>query len=243
MVWGYYSNEVLLTTPSDGIDQRYYPGNGAWELDSAIATTEDSSVPTVQFTFKIRRFSKFAVVNVLIPIIALTVLNLFAFFIPPASGEKLSYCITVLLALAVFLSIVADHLPGNSNNMASLCYYLMFVLMISTLICVSSLLSIVFYHMAEKGVPQIWLRRTVSKLNCRRSQRDNQDVMSLKEISNLACDEFKQYQRDSTENADDNFDNITWQDVSRCVNMLSCLVTITSLFAATVVFVVFILSK
>ena len=244
LVWGYYSNEVRLTTPSYGIEHRYYRENGAWELQSAIATTEDSSVPTVQFIFKIRRFSKFAVVNILIPIIALTVLNLFAFFIPPESGEKLSYCITVLLALAVFLSIVAGHLPGNSNNMASLCYYLMFVLMISTLTCVSSVLSVGFYHMVERGVPPLWLRQTVSKLRCgKRSDGDNQDGLSLKETPNIAFEEFKQYQRDSTETSVDNFDNITWQDVSRCVNMLSCLFAIISLVAATIVLVVFILSK
>ena len=244
MVWGYYSKEVLLTTSSDGVDRSNYLGNGAWELESATSTMGGSEIPAVQVTIKIRRFSKFAVVNVLIPVLTLTVLNLFAFFIPPTSGEKLSYCITVLLALAVFLSIVADHLPGNSNNMAHLCYYLMFVLMISTFICVSSVLSVGFHHMAERGVPPQWLRRTLSKLKCSRSRNDNQDVvMSLKETSNHAFEEFKQYQGEFTDTSDDNFDNITWQDMSKCVNTLSCFVTISLLFVSTTVFMILILSQ
>ena len=243
-MWGYYSNEVLLSTPPDGVDRSNYRGNGAWELESATSSMGGSVIPAVQFTIKIRRFSKFAVVNVLIPVLTLTVLNLFAFFIPPVSGEKLSYCITVLLALAVFLSIVADHLPGNSNNMAHLCYYLMFVLMISTFICVSSVLTVGFHHMAERGVPPQWLRRTLSKLKCRWSQNDNQDgVMSLKETSNHAFEEIKQYHCDVTDTSDDNFDNISWQDMSRFVNSLSCFVTISLLFVSTIVFVVLILSQ
>ena len=140
MVWGYYSDEVQLMTPTEDIDIRYYFGSGAWELESTKATMEGTIIPTVLFTINIRRFPEFAVVNVLVPVLTLTVLNLFAFLIPPESGEKLSYCITVFLAFAVFLTIIADHLPGNSNNMALLCYFLMFVLLLSTFICVSAVI-------------------------------------------------------------------------------------------------------
>ena len=227
--------------PSERVDLGNYVGNGAWELESATCTMEGPSIPTVQFTINIQRYSKFALVNVLMPVFTLTVLNLFAFFIPPASGEKLSYCITVLLALAVFLSIVADHLPGNSNNMALLCYFLMFVLMISTFICISSVLSIRFHYMAESGVPPQWLRRIMSKFKCKRPLNVSQDgVMSLNETPRHVFEEFKQYQGDSTETSDD---NVTWQDSSRFVNNVACIITISLLIVSTIVFVIFISSK
>ena len=240
MVWGYYSDEVQLMTPTEDIDIRYYFGSGAWELESTKATMEGTIIPTVLFTINIRRFPEFAVVNVLVPVLTLTVLNLFAFLIPPESGEKLSYCITVFLAFAVFLTIIADHLPGNSNNMALLCYFLMFVLLLSTFICVSAAISVAFYHLAESGEPPQWLRRSISQL---KSKRAPTTASQHGITSNGASKEFNRYQRESAGTSADNLDKNTWHDLSRFVNNLSCAVTISVLFVSTIIFVTIILSK
>ena len=209
MVWGYCSDEVQLMTPTEDIDIRYYFGSGAWKLESTKATIEGTIIPTVLFTINIRRFPKFAVVNVLVPVLTLTVLNLFAFLIPSESGEKLSYCITVFLAFAVFLTIIADHLLGNSNNMALLCYFLMFVLLLSTFICVSAVVSVAFYHTAESGVPPQWLHRTVSQLKSKRAPIANEHRVT----SNGASEEFNGYQRESVGTSADNLDKNTWHDL------------------------------
>lgn len=239
LIWGYHSYEVNLTTPSQIADLTYFSENGAWELLSAETASEATPIPTIFYTFQLRRHSQFAVVNIFIPILTLTFLNILALFIPPESGEKLSYCITVLLALAVFLSLVANHLPKNSNNMASLCYYLLLLLMISTLICASSVLSVGLYHQANKSVPPKWLRGIVSKLLCMdRSQTKSTDGAK----ANVAFENLMQEMKgSSSESAENVYDYITWRDVSRFINRLAGVITITWLIVSTILFVYFVL--
>ena len=45
-----------------------------------------------------------------------TVISLGVYWMPPASGEKVSLGITVLLAFSVFLIIIMDATPVNSET-------------------------------------------------------------------------------------------------------------------------------
>ena len=156
MVWGYKAHEVKLMTPSKEAIKTNFESNGAWELLSAqVIVNNDLSglqIPVLAFRLQLRRYPLYSVINFLLPVLTLVVLNMFSFLIPPSSGEKLSYCITVLLALSVFLTLVSGNLPKNSNKMASLCIFLMFSLMISTLICACSVIS----AYAQAGLSLCW---------------------------------------------------------------------------------------
>ncbi|XP_050409466.2 acetylcholine receptor subunit alpha-like, partial [Patella vulgata] len=58
----------------------------------------------------------FILLNVYLPVIILSFLNAAVFAVPVDSGEKLSYVLTVLLSLAVFMSTVSGMLPTTSNR-------------------------------------------------------------------------------------------------------------------------------
>jgi hypothetical protein len=45
----------------------------------------------------------------------MSILNVFVFLLPADSGERVGYAITMLLAIAVFLTISSDSLPAMSN--------------------------------------------------------------------------------------------------------------------------------
>lgn len=62
----------------------------------------------------IRRRPLFYTVNLLLPSIFLMVMDIVGFFLPPDSGERVSFKITLLLGYSVFLIIVSDTLPATA---------------------------------------------------------------------------------------------------------------------------------
>lgn len=68
------------------------------------------SVPQVV----IRRRPLFYTVSLLLPSIFLMVMDIVGFYLPPNSGERVSFKITLLLGYSVFLIIVSDTLPATA---------------------------------------------------------------------------------------------------------------------------------
>lgn len=75
------------------------------------------------------------------------------FLIPPDSGERIGFSVTILLALAVFLTLVGNNLPQTSTPMPVLCNYLMAVLVVSITLCVLVIINLRFHHRDESSVP------------------------------------------------------------------------------------------
>jgi uncharacterized membrane-anchored protein len=68
----------------------------------------------------------FFVLNLILPICLMSILNLFVFLLQGDSGERVGYAITVLLAIALFLTISSDSLPATSNPRISTISLLIF---------------------------------------------------------------------------------------------------------------------
>ena len=82
-----------------------------------------------------------------LPIATMGVLNLLVFLLPPESGERVGYCITVLLVICVFLTIAADNLPKASYpSMSVLCIKLFCDMIISSCVLFFVVLGLRFYH-------------------------------------------------------------------------------------------------
>ncbi|XP_055958784.1 neuronal acetylcholine receptor subunit alpha-6-like [Patella vulgata] len=101
----------------------------------------------VGVTLILARRPAFIVLNVCLPIAVLSLLNVAVFRVPIDSGEKLSYVLTVLLALAVFMSIVGGMLPTTSTTIPLLTIYLSSLLGFST--C-SALLTVYIMSVAHR---------------------------------------------------------------------------------------------
>lgn len=66
------------------------------------------------FQVVIRRRPLFYTVNLLLPSIFLMLMDIVGFYLPPDSGERVSFKITLLLGYSVFLIIVSDTLPATA---------------------------------------------------------------------------------------------------------------------------------
>ncbi|KAL4233412.1 hypothetical protein ACF0H5_008093 [Mactra antiquata] len=146
--WGFLPNEYFLQNISSEIDISKYTPNGVWNL---IATRTDTVlIPNIYVAYTvamvIERQPAYIIVNIILPVIVLVVLNLMTFFVPSDSGERLSFSITLLLAIAVFLTIVSDNLPKTSTSIAVLSYSLLTALIISTCITIVTVYSLRLSH-------------------------------------------------------------------------------------------------
>ncbi|XP_059172656.1 neuronal acetylcholine receptor subunit beta-3-like [Physella acuta] len=137
------------------IGTSFYTLHGEWDLTSATIITSNLSsgvvqVPTFQFKFTLKRRPIFLIVNIILPVVFLSFLNILVFIIPVESGEKIGYGITVLLALSVFMSIVGGMLPRSSRSMPIVTIYLFILLIISMLTVIDSIVIVYLSHREEK---------------------------------------------------------------------------------------------
>ncbi|RUS84305.1 hypothetical protein EGW08_007949 [Elysia chlorotica] len=97
----------------------------------------------VYFFFKLERKPLFYGLNMLLPVLVMALLTVFVFVLPADSGEKIGYCLTVLLAFMVILTIIAEDLPTTATNTSIL------VLSMDALSVVLSICVLDIYHRPE----------------------------------------------------------------------------------------------
>ncbi|XP_006912859.1 5-hydroxytryptamine receptor 3A isoform X2 [Pteropus alecto] len=101
-------------------DKSIFMNQGEWELLGVLTQFREFSMESsdcyaeMKFYVVIRRRPLFYVVSLLLPSIFLMVMDIVGFYLPPDSGERVSFKITLLLGYSVFLIIVSDTLPATA---------------------------------------------------------------------------------------------------------------------------------
>ena len=165
----------------------------------------------------------FVVLNLILPVVCMTVLNLLVFVLPVESGERVSYSITVLLAIAVFFTLVGENLPKTSFRTAIVSYFLFSYLIISTVICAFVILSSSLYYAdAKRPVPKLLLR-VQEKLRSRKSNRERKYALNEKSDDVLS----------------DDGDILTWKILSRWLDNFALGICVIAIAASiTVLFII-----
>ncbi|XP_072046622.1 neuronal acetylcholine receptor subunit alpha-10-like [Amphiura filiformis] len=119
--FGYSGKEIELI-PATGIEanQNRYLENGVWDM---VATNKKQRIVyysccnfssyEVQYRLIFKRQPDFFIKYLIIPVSLLSFLSPMVFYLPPDSGEKVTLCITNLLALVVFQQIISDNMPPS----------------------------------------------------------------------------------------------------------------------------------
>ena len=167
--WGYYSSHIKLNASLDEVNVRFYTESATWTLIRSQVKTSGRDME-IQFAVFLKRKSSFVIVNVLLPLTFLNLLNILVFLLSPESGEKISYCITVLLAIAVFMTIVSDTLPKSSEPVPVISYKLIVDMVSSSLMTFVTILNLRLYYKNDgKDVPN-WLKQLYNILCCHRTK-------------------------------------------------------------------------
>ncbi|XP_071100942.1 neuronal acetylcholine receptor subunit alpha-7-like [Haliotis cracherodii] len=183
--WGYNLRELDLFKYGTGVETAEFERNGEWNLNKAYSErsekTQDVDAETyaaVSFVFKLQRKPDYYGINIILPVVVLSILSALVFVLPPDSGEKMGYSLTVLLSFAVFLTLIADSMPTTSRNTSYMAVYLAVILCLSGL---SVLLTVIVldFHYREGEVPY-WLgqitRVVIMPLVCSRGCRKSGTV-------------------------------------------------------------------
>ena len=173
---GHFAEELTIKILNSKALTTEFLDSGMWKLvDSKVQSKYINYYMSVDISLLIERRPRFAILNMVLPLIFLAFLGNVVFLIPPESGERISYSITMLLAIAVFLTLVGDNLPKTSTPMSYFSYFLITLLTVSICVSLATIYSMRIQYMDEsKEVGGIWVKLVV-RLNssCRKKSKRN----------------------------------------------------------------------
>ena len=126
--WGYTQGEIqLVLGKKQHLDTSFYSENGEWDLIKAIGyksddkSRGDQKYSSLTFRLTLRRKPGFHIINMICPMVLMAFSIPMVYKLPSDGGEKMGYCLTVLLAYAVYLTLISDNVPTTSKNICFLC--------------------------------------------------------------------------------------------------------------------------
>ncbi|XP_076467611.1 acetylcholine receptor subunit delta-like [Babylonia areolata] len=121
---------VLQPEPDMATSLNTFKESGTWQVVSF--TVSDVSISdmksTLTVTLELKRKTTYYLIAILVPVLFLSLTATLVFALPADSGEKMGTSITVLLAFAVYLTIVSEQMPKTSNSTSLLSVYLSVVM-------------------------------------------------------------------------------------------------------------------
>ncbi|KAK3082686.1 hypothetical protein FSP39_002579 [Pinctada imbricata] len=200
--WGYSSKDVIFSPSTQKVNLNLYSNNSVWKMIDTylVASTQNPDnnfeFQMLKIYFHLKRRATFYVINMVLPIMVMGFLNLLVFLLPPQSGERVGYSITVLLAISVFLTIASDNLPRNSYPaVSSLCIKLLMDFIISSMVVLFTILGLRFYNKGkDKPVPS-YIEKVARIILCRCRRRKVADVTD----DGKYCNEVKEFKENDNE--------------------------------------------
>ncbi|XP_066292652.1 neuronal acetylcholine receptor subunit alpha-10-like [Branchiostoma lanceolatum] len=210
--WMYARSKLNLSLVSPFADRRVFTINEEWILKGMPMEKRVTLYPccpepftTAVLTVQLERRSFFYMFNMVLPCIVLMILNVIGFYIPPDSGERLGFFMTILLALVVFLQVLASSLPKTSTTVPQLGQFFAATI---ALVGFSCLASIVVIRLSCSSPPSRplprWLRllllRYLARLFCMNTIAEEKHVVHpVKEgVDNRVIRDHDDEQKNST---------------------------------------------
>ncbi|XP_033028155.1 5-hydroxytryptamine receptor 3A [Lacerta agilis] len=162
-------NISLWRTPEEvKHDKSVFMNQGEWELLHVLSQFREFSVgdsefyAEMKFFVVIRRRPLFYAVSLLLPSIFLMVMDIVGFYLPPDSGERVSFKITLLLGYSVFLIIVSDTLPATAIGTPLIGVYFVVCMALLVISLTETILIVRLVHKQDlqPHVPD-WVKRWV----------------------------------------------------------------------------------
>ncbi|KAB0361585.1 hypothetical protein FD754_005741 [Muntiacus muntjak] len=148
--WTYDRTEIDLVLKSDVANLDDFTPSGEWDIVALPGrrneNPDDSTYVDITYDFIIRRKPLFYTINLIIPCVLITSLAILVFYLPSDCGEKMTLCISVLLALTVFLLLISKIVPPTSLDVPLVGKYLMFTMVLVTFSIVTSVCVLNVHH-------------------------------------------------------------------------------------------------
>lgn len=121
--WVYDSSQLNLSISTPAIDMANYQINQEWkvvkqnhELEEKVYKCCPEKYQSAIYTLQIRRKPGYYILNIILPTFATSTLMVLSLLIPWDSGERISFAVTVMLSIIVFLLILSESLPKTNTK-------------------------------------------------------------------------------------------------------------------------------
>nr|KAG5711670.1 hypothetical protein BaRGS_016852 [Batillaria attramentaria] len=104
---------------TDPIVMTHFSENGLWNLlNYSTADFVEMYQSPRDYQLQLQRRREFYILNIVLPILFLSVTSSLTFALPADAGEKMGLSITILLAYAVYLTLVTEAMPSTSSTVS-----------------------------------------------------------------------------------------------------------------------------
>ncbi|XP_069133187.1 acetylcholine receptor subunit beta-like [Argopecten irradians] len=150
--------------------------NAKWRIKQErpyVSSFGDTSFVYVAFPLTLERKPMFFLITIIAPVVVLSILNVCVFFIPAQAGERISFAVSALLSLAVYMTILSTEIPDNSDPVPILSYLLMLKFGVSAMVAILTVFVVQLFHREnEKPIPRKY-RKLIGFLSCCRKNKSN----------------------------------------------------------------------
>ncbi|MBN3308932.1 ACHB4 protein, partial [Amia calva] len=148
--WTYDHTEIDLVLKTGVASMDDFTPSGEWDIVALpgrrIVNPLDPTYVDLTYDFIIKRKPLFYTINLIIPCVLITSLAILVFYLPSDCGEKMTLCISVLLALTVFLLLISKIVPPTSLDVPLIGKYLMFTMVLVTFSIITSVCVLNVHH-------------------------------------------------------------------------------------------------
>lgn len=202
--------DVYVNPKETGLQKEIYQPSNEWHLVSVHAVRNEVKYTCcphpyseVLLTLNLQRHSRYYVINLVFPCALIACMVFLTFVLPPECGERISLCITVLMAMTIFQELTSEKLPPSSDTFFLIgTYYTVAIFEIGLAIAATCLV-LNFYYSKTK-MPG-WLKTILLKtlaplvrvkvkrrqLSVKESQRSTDGGHALDTIHNPTFEAFK----------------------------------------------------
>ena len=135
-----------------------YEKNGEWELldlpaERNVVSYYNNTEHYIDVTYiiKLRRRTLYYFSNLIVPCALIASISVLGFYFPPASGEKVSLEITILMSLTFFMQVVRDMQPPSSHIPLISTYFTFIMVMVASSVFATILVLNYHHRLASMG--------------------------------------------------------------------------------------------
>ncbi|VDI77067.1 Hypothetical predicted protein [Mytilus galloprovincialis] len=208
-MWGIHPGDVEFNVHSKVPNLTYFAANSDWTVIDIFQNASLRGVASSAFVMgiSIKRKPIYYVVTVILPTLLFCLMNPLIFCLPVESGERISLGMTILLAYAIFLTIVSASIPAKSNPLCIILLALVCIMMVSGVIVILTIISAYYYYMEDVSNANPCLRRLTLRVN--RKQKDKTNFEENKETNSNSL----------------SGSNLTGKDLSNTLDILFCAIS------------------
>ncbi|XP_078473324.1 neuronal acetylcholine receptor subunit beta-4-like [Lampetra planeri] len=143
-------NEIDLVLKHDLAKLDDFTPSGEWDIVSLHGRKNkepaDPACVDITYDFIIKRKPLFYTIYFIIPCVLVSFLTILVFYLPSDCSAKMTLCLSVLLALTVFLLLISKIVPPTSLDVPLIGKYLMFTMVLVTFSIVTSVCVLNVHH-------------------------------------------------------------------------------------------------